>query len=509
MRLAHRYRCIPLWILLAFPAIGIGQSYSCTMELPYVQDFNSFTYQTPHAGSAVDMTLVSEDICWTQYIYRSNYTVCSMISPNHTGSGNHALWMFAHHPMAGQSDRVEYTYTVSPAFRDPPTVISFDVQYQWFDSAGYFGTPDGLPWHAGILQLGYVTNDFDLEDSYFAIANIVIDTAAWFSGNTENTDHWQHYRLDLRTRYTTLPTIRHMAFKPNCNMDSLQTVHIYIDNLRVADEMDTVDYHDTVCQSRPYSGYGFAVDSTETATAGVHTFSREVLESEGMVFYRLSLWVEEPVTTYIDTTLAYGDTLWFLDSLIVNTGNYVFLLSSAHGCDSTVVLSVRAEEVGLLSSAQKICSGEEIILTASGTVSFRWASVPADPVLASLQGRNPIAVHPQVNTVYQLLDTGGAVLAAVEIESEPCEGLWFPNVFTPDAESNNRFTVQTTYPVESFEMTIYTRNGLLVWHTEDINQMWDGTRNGTSMPQGAYVYHWRLKSNNRVRSGLGTMTLLR
>lgn len=479
------------------------------MDLPYVQDFNSFTYQTPHAGSAVDMTLVSEDICWTQYIYRSNYTVCSMISPNHTGSGNHALWMFAHHPMAGQSDRVEYTYTVSPAFRDPPTVISFDVQYQWFDSAGYFGTPDGLPWHAGILQLGYVTNDFDLEDSYFAIANIVIDTAAWFSGNTENTDHWQHYRLDLRTRYTTLPTIRHLAFKPKCNMDSLQTVHIYIDNLRVADEMDTVDYHDTVCQSRPYSGYGFAVDSTETATAGVHTFSREVLESHGMVHYRLHLWVEEPVTTYVDTTLAYGDTLRFLDSLIVNTGNYVFLLSSAHGCDSTVVLSVRAEGVGLLSSAQKICSGEEIILTASGTVFFRWASVPADPALASLQGRNPIAVHPQVNTVYQLLDTGGTVLAAVEIESEPCEGLWFPNVFTPDAESNNRFTIQTTYPVESFEMTIYTRDGLLVWHTEDINQMWDGTRNGTPMPQGVYVYHWRLKSNNRVRSGLGTMTLLR
>ena len=114
-----------------------------------------------------------------------------------------------------------------------------------------------------------------------------------------------------------------------------------------------------------------------------------------------------------------------------------------------------------------------------------------------------------VYTVYQLLGTDGVLLASVDVEMESCEGLWFPNVFTPDAETNNRFVIQTSLPVESFEMTVYSRDGLLVWHSEDINQMWDGTRNGTPMPQGAYVYHWRLKSNNRVRSGLGTITLLR
>lgn len=502
------YRILVL-LLLLFPATLWGQ-FSCTYHLPYVQDFNNgFTYQTPNAGSAVDMTLVTTDNCWTQYIYRSFYTVCSMISPNHTGVGDHALSLFAHHPMAGQHDRVEYTYTVSPAFHELPTVISFDVQYRWFDPSGNFGTPDGLPWHAGVLQLGYVTDETDPTGSYFPITNIVIDTVAWFSGNTANTDYWQHYRLDLRTRYSTLPTIRRLAFKPVCNMDSLDFVDIYIDNLRVADEMDTVDYHDTVCLGQPYSGYGFTVDSSETVTPGLHTFTREVMESYGMVCYRLLLWVEQPMTVHIDTTLAYGDTLRFLDSLIVEAGDYEFLLSSVRGCDSTVVLSVTSEEVNLVSSAQKICSGEEIILTASGMAFFRWASIPVDPALASLQGRNPIAVHPQVNTVYQLLDTGGAVLAFVEVEAEPCEGLWFPNVFTPDAESNNRFSIITTLPLESFEMTIYTRNGLLVWHSEDINEPWDGTRNGTPMPQDAYVYHWRLKSNNRVRSGLGTITLLR
>jgi len=228
-----------------------------------------------------------------------------------------------------------------------------------------------------------------------------------------------------------------------------------------------------------------------------------------MVHFRLKLWVQPPDTSYVDASLALGGTLRFCDSLIVDTGVYVFNLQSARGCDSIVVLHVTGENVNLTSSSQKICAGEEVILTASGTTIFHWASIPADPVLASLQGCNPVSVHPVRNTEYQLLDAEGQVLCAVSVEIEACEGLWFPNVFTPDAETNNRFVIQTTFPIEEFEMTVYTRTGLLVWHCEDINQPWDGTRNGIPLPQGAYVYHWSLKSNNRVRTGIGTITLLR
>lgn len=325
-------------LMLLFPATLWGQ-FDCTYHLPYVQDFNNgFTFRTPNAGSGVDMTLVTEDNCWTQYIYRSIYTIQSMISPNHTGVGDHALWLFAYHPMAGQPDRVSYIYTVSPAFHELPTVISFDVQYQWFDSTGDFGTPDGLPWHAGILQLGYVTNEFDPAGNYFPIANIVIDTAAWFSGNTANTDCWQHYRLDLRTRYSSLPPIRRLAFKHNCNMDSLDFVQIFIDNLRVADEMDTVDYRDTVCPGQPYSGHGFTVDSTETATSGTYTFSREVMESQGMVHYRLFLHVLEDKIVDTMVGIIQGDTLSFADTLLATAGDYRFEYVSADGCDSLVVL---------------------------------------------------------------------------------------------------------------------------------------------------------------------------
>jgi gliding motility-associated-like protein len=150
-----------------------------------------------------------------------------------------------------------------------------------------------------------------------------------------------------------------------------------------------------------------------------------------------------------------------------------------------------------------------VVLSVSGVRTFRWVSIPFDPSLENQQGQNTVVVHPMVYTIYQVLDAEGMLLAEADVAMESCEGLWFPNVFTPDAETNSRFVIQTSLPVEEFEMTIYTRTGLLVWHTEDIDHSWDGTRNGTPMPQGAYVYHWRLKSKNRVRSGLGTITLLR
>ena len=86
-----------------------------------------------------------------------------------------------------------------------------------------------------------------------------------------------------------------------------------------------------------------------------------------------------------------------------------------------------------------------------------------------------------------------------------------PNVFTPDADNNNRFVIVGQGILES-ELTIYNRQGLLVFTTNDIQQGWDGTHNGTPCPQGAYVWHLRVRTADRPddwRTSVGTVTLLR
>lgn len=88
--------------------------------------------------------------------------------------------------------------------------------------------------------------------------------------------------------------------------------------------------------------------------------------------------------------------------------------------------------------------------------------------------------------------------------------IWWPNVFTPDEERNNRFGCTVTYEIVAFEMHIYNRQGLLVYHTTDPSATWDGTHEGKPCPQGAYVYRWHAKyAYGYVKNGVGTVTLIR
>lgn len=89
--------------------------------------------------------------------------------------------------------------------------------------------------------------------------------------------------------------------------------------------------------------------------------------------------------------------------------------------------------------------------------------------------------------------------------------VWFPNAFTPGAETNNRFAMVTDQVVEAYEMTIYSREGLLVARVADVAAGWDGRDGqGTACPQGAYAYicEYRL-AGGLAKRYLGTVLLLR
>lgn len=68
---------------------------------------------------------------------------------------------------------------------------------------------------------------------------------------------------------------------------------------------------------------------------------------------------------------------------------------------------------------------------------------------------------------------------------------WVPNSFTPD---NNEFN-QTWGPIitsgisfENFELTVYNRWGNIVWQSKNTNSNWDGTYNGSLVPDGTYPW---------------------
>lgn len=89
--------------------------------------------------------------------------------------------------------------------------------------------------------------------------------------------------------------------------------------------------------------------------------------------------------------------------------------------------------------------------------------------------------------------------------------LFFPNIFTPHGDINNRF-LPVTKGILEYEMWLYDRRGSLVFHTTDLNEGWDGTSHGIPCPQGTYVYRCRYRdivTPNGWQSASGSVTLIR
>ena len=86
-----------------------------------------------------------------------------------------------------------------------------------------------------------------------------------------------------------------------------------------------------------------------------------------------------------------------------------------------------------------------------------------------------------------------------------------PNAFTPDESTNNEFFLQLDGVVD-YELFIYNREGILLFHSSDPLQHWDGTYKGSTCPQGSYVWILRYTSEEKPRQPLtakGSVLLIR
>ncbi len=124
---------------------------------------------------------------------------------------------------------------------------------------------------------------------------------------------------------------------------------------------------------------------------------------------------------------------------------------------------------------------------------------------------------------YDMASGNDSVIIELIAHSEQCadtsriaipyyfESLYLPNAFTPGLDINNLFGPVGTGIVE-LEMWVYNREGLIVFHSTDINEKWDGTHHGVPCPQAAYVYrinYVKKSMQNGPQTLVGTVMLLR
>ena len=79
-----------------------------------------------------------------------------------------------------------------------------------------------------------------------------------------------------------------------------------------------------------------------------------------------------------------------------------------------------------------------------------------------------------------------------------------PNAFSPNGDGiNDIFYVFANVEYTEFELNIYSRNGDHVFQSRNIENGWNGRRNGNgeALPQGVYVYTIKYKTTQQ-KSGM-------
>jgi len=95
-------------------------------------------------------------------------------------------------------------------------------------------------------------------------------------------------------------------------------------------------------------------------------------------------------------------------------------------------------------------------------------------------------------------------LQDIVVAREPDFGLYIPNCFTPNGDGlNELFEVVDYSYCDTYHLMIFNRWGEMIFETVDLENKWDGTYNGRSVPEG--VYAWLLKSDLDYKQGSVTV----
>lgn len=218
-----------------------------------------------------------------------------------------------------------------------------------------------------------------------------------------------------------------------------------------------------------------------------------------------------------NVTICEGSSYSWVDgnSYSMPTDLPVFRVSSDEACDTVYHLHLSFPAVPIVASMgispSQVQSGDVVTLTdLSGSVDRMWQVLnysstdkafrfvfPTDLDSAEVQ----LTVH----------DRFGCTDTAVRWIFLDNHAVWLPNVFTPDEQLNNLFSVYSN-DVVTGTVDIYDRRGLHVATFDMLGGSWDGRRGGVACPQGTYV--WRLRYVTRAMPNVeqeerGTVLLLR
>ena len=281
-----------------------------------------------------------------------------------------------------------------------------------------------------------------------------------------------------------------------------------------------------------WTGAGIGNVSTISAiTAGMYTVN--VVDNNGCLGTGSGSLTINPIPVFdIGTAgpVCYGETatvgvlfdnshtaIWStgettMEILIAASGTYELTIADANGCSSTddLVFIVNSLPTYQKSNDTTVCF--EIIgdMTINVTTDSRNSLLWND-------GSNGLdnQVFVEGAHVFNITDVNNCVVSDTIVVNERCESILFiPNAFTPDGDGINDVFFAKGVNIQDYNLYVFDRWGIQLFHSEDMNFGWNGLFKGTLVQSDVYVYklYYSVEVDHGGRQDqtqVGTVTVVR
>ena len=217
----------------------------------------------------------------------------------------------------------------------------------------------------------------------------------------------------------------------------------------------------------------------------------------------------------LSVAAGFSEVAWSTDEsdyeiTVTSPGTYHVETRDTEGCQSADEIVISEKEVPVIeiaSDKEMIAAGETVQLEAAGADEYVWSPGKTlnDSTIAG-----PIA-SPLTTTTYVVTGSlTGACSATTTITIQVNGEL--VNVVVPVLFSPNGDAVNETLVIEGVEsypdcaLNVFDKRGARVYGTLSYKNNWDGTVNGSPVPEGVYYYVFGCPNNKTVT---GTVTVIR
>ncbi|MFZ6051974.1 choice-of-anchor L domain-containing protein [Halocola ammonii] len=228
----------------------------------------------------------------------------------------------------------------------------------------------------------------------------------------------------------------------------------------------------------------------------------------------------EPIEliTHNDTVICHGDSIELFAFATGGQGGYSYEWSPVNEQNvteieerlwETTTYSIYAEDVcGNATEAEILVQVEEVIANfnydkvGSWGLEFTNASNYEGDYLWDFDDGTTSTEENPSHTYYDLephtitlyVTTENMCTDSASITYYPDAGIYIPDAFTPNGDGINDYFKVEGHDVEEFEIWIYNRWGSLVYHSQNIDEVWEGEHKGGEYYVEDEIYSYRIKA---------------